>query len=110
MKLSSKIAELIKDVSNSLVNKDVRQEDPVVPVTLTSQGQTQTLSTTSVTEDQPYTHTSGDLTSLDTTPSHDMEILESEGEGVKLSLWLQWTLPKCEVNMFTKGKEGNFSL
>jgi hypothetical protein len=55
--------------------------------------------------DVPYTQTSGDITSLDT-PSRELEIMESAGDGVKLSLWLQWTLPKCEMRLYLKGKQG----
>ncbi|KAL4227239.1 Vacuolar protein sorting-associated protein 13B [Mactra antiquata] len=68
--------------------------------------QTKATSATSVSHsDIPFTHTSGDVTSLDTSLSRDLEILDVEGDGVKLSLWLQCTLPKCEMRLYLRGKQ-----
>ncbi|KAK3589215.1 hypothetical protein CHS0354_020076 [Potamilus streckersoni] len=54
-----------------------------------------------------YTETSGDITSLDTATSRELEIMEDTGgQGVKLSLWWQWTLPKCEFKLFLPGNSG----
>ena len=68
----------------------------------------QTYSVASVTEnDLPNTlTTSGDLASLDMSPTKELEIAESSQEGVKLSLWLQWTLPKCEFRFYLDCKQG----
>jgi hypothetical protein len=69
----------------------------------------QTTSGASVSQsDVPYTQTSGDQTSLDTSLSRELEFLETSGDGVRLSLWLQWTLPKCEMRLYLKGKQGLF--
>ena len=71
------------------------------------QGQQTLTSVTSITEgDGMVTETSYDLGSMDTTPSRELEILEDAGIGVKLSLWLQWTLPRCEMRLYCLGKEG----
>lgn len=76
---------------------------------LLAQPSNQTISAPSVVEnDNTCTATtSGDLASLDTTLSRDLEIMDSPCDGVKLSLWLQWTLPKCEMKLFMKDKAGN---
>lgn len=53
----------------------------------------------SITEDVELTETgtSGELTSREATPIRDMLVEDMRADGVKLSLWLQWTLPKLEI-------------
>ncbi|XP_021340497.1 vacuolar protein sorting-associated protein 13B-like isoform X1 [Mizuhopecten yessoensis] len=60
-----------------------------------------------ITEDveQTETGTSGELTSRDTTPIRDLLMKDMPENGVKLSLWLQWTLPKFEIR-FYRQREG----
>lgn len=71
----------------------------------------QAQSVASVTElDMPITlTTSGDLASLDISPTKELEIAESTSDGVKLSVWLQWTLPKCEFRFYLNGKQGRLA-
>lgn len=66
---------------------------------------------------EPYmtdTETSGDLTSRETTPSLDAELVgEEASDRVDLSLWLQWTLPKFEISFYKLSearKQGNYTL
>ncbi|KAH3843950.1 hypothetical protein DPMN_117485 [Dreissena polymorpha] len=47
--------------------------------------------------DLPCTMTSGDIASMDTTFSRDTDLQEYPTDGVKLSLWLQWTLPNASL-------------
>lgn len=46
------------------------------------------------------TDTSCDHFSHDTSPSRELEIDEDITAGVKLSLWMQWTLPKMEMKFY----------
>ncbi|XP_033726572.1 vacuolar protein sorting-associated protein 13B-like isoform X2 [Pecten maximus] len=59
----------------------------------------------SITEDVELTETgtSGELTSREATPIRDMLVEDMTAEGVKLSLWLQWTLPKLEMCFYKQG-------
>lgn len=60
------------------------------------------------------TETSEDL-SRETTPNHELEIEEVQSSGVRLSFWLQWTLPKLELLLYGEekrnklGREGHYS-
>lgn len=104
-----KSTTLLNEVSQSFTAETKPSYSATEPsfVPNMEQSQAKTTSATSVSHsDVPYTHTSGDVASLDTTLSRDLEILETEGDGVKLSLWLQWTLPKCEMRLYLKGKQG----
>lgn len=65
--------------------------------------------------DQPRDYTgmteteTSDVTSREPTPSLDL-INEKSGDKVKLSLWLQWTLPKLEFRFYSENtiKDGMF--
>lgn len=99
----------LSEISSCLATEDKAKKSMTEPLHYQNQGKNlppQTASVASVSQsDLPYTQTSGDITSLDT-PSKELEILETTGEGVKLSLWLQWTLPKCEMRLYLKGRQG----
>ncbi|GAB1597682.1 vacuolar protein sorting-associated protein 13B-like [Argonauta hians] len=48
-----------------------------------------------------YTETSGEF-SREATPIRDQEMSDDPfAEGVKLSLWLQWTCPSCEIKFYS---------
>ncbi|XP_060068135.1 intermembrane lipid transfer protein VPS13B-like [Ylistrum balloti] len=78
------------------------QKEPGKPPSI----QREQLNMTSITEDveQTETGTSGDFTSRETTPIRDMLMEDMTDSGVKLSLWLQWTLPKFEINFYRLGE------
>ena len=61
----------------------------------------QTSSVFSRSEDAVLTETmtSAGLTSREATPIRDMNF-EDKSPGVKLSLWVQWTLPKLETRFY----------
>ena len=95
-----KLCSTDKSVPSTTLKPPSQDLLPPGPQTLTS--------VTSFTEgDGLVTETSYDLGSMDTTPSRELEILEAVGGGVKLSLWLQWTLPRCEMRLYCFGEEGN---
>lgn len=64
----------------------------------------QIIGVNSVTEGS-YTQNTNDVTSLDSTPSRELEFMEADCSGVKLSLWLQWTLPRGECKLYFNGKQ-----
>ena len=113
-KLGSKVVTLTTEVTNKLNTDDksypsttLQPPSPDLLLgkpTLTSGKQTLTSVTSHTEGDGLVTETSYDLGSLDTTPSRELEIMEDVGGGVKLSLWLQWTLPKCELRLYCQGK------
>ena len=111
-KLALKLTDLLTEEGKKLRNTD----KPVPPITIRPPspdlqlGQQTLTSVTSFTGDGLMTETSYDLGSMDTTPSREFEILEAVGGGVKLSLWLQWTLPKCELRLYCPGLEGRHML
>ena len=111
-KLALKLTDLFTEEGKKLRSTD----KPVPPITIRPPspdlqlGQQTLTSVTSFTGDGLMTETSYDLGSMDTTPSREFEILEAVGSGVKLSLWLQWTLPKCELRLYCPGLEGRHSL
>ncbi|WAR00328.1 VP13B-like protein [Mya arenaria] len=108
-KIVTKTLSFLDGVSKSMTAEKVEKEKPPFGLQQTTSSSNllhstnQTISAASVTENDQTT--SGDLASIDTTASRDLEIIDTPTEGVKLSLWLQWTLPKCELKMFINGKK-----
>lgn len=65
-----------------------------------TQGQTHSTSFSNDMDITGLTETSGEF-SREATPIRDQDMEDDpELEGVKLSLWLQWTCPKCEVKLY----------
>ncbi|KAL3889914.1 hypothetical protein ACJMK2_002232 [Sinanodonta woodiana] len=106
-RLAKLVFRMVDDITTSLKPKSM-ETSQVAQVKVQSPKATPWKPKQSLTSgpeyDGIYTETSGDLTSLDTTTSRELEIFEDTGgQGVKLSLWWQWTLPKCEFKLLLPG-------
>ncbi|XP_055998709.1 intermembrane lipid transfer protein VPS13B-like isoform X2 [Ostrea edulis] len=98
--MATEVRSLMKDLLPKSVEKTKKVDTPEKPA------ETEPASNRSIVEDVLLTETdtSGDNKSRGTTPSQDLEFNGYNKDRVRLSLWLQWTLPKLELRFYKLDK------
>ncbi|XP_061177950.1 intermembrane lipid transfer protein VPS13B-like [Saccostrea echinata] len=101
--MGTDVRSLMKDLLPKPVEKAKKDENPETPPVV------EPTSNKSIVEDVllSETETSGENKSRGTTPSQDLEYDGYSKDRVRLSLWLQWTLPKLELRFYKHDKITN---